>query len=506
MNLHENEIASVFRPSDKIKVLTALAPTLVFCILVFGYFVTYGSYQFLVEEDFGNFFDYQAMSMLEGRFDVPDFAIRGEAFVIDGRLYGYFGITPSLLRIPFILFDLAAGRMSRSLMVVYFVITLLCAFQILRLSIKTATDPKAEPPAWAIAVFILAVGLGSTILFLGSRSFTYHEAILCGIAFSASSSMFAMQWVAQPSKRWWIGAVFCAALTVHARPSVGLFSVTFVSAVAAWLWLKPWSGKLLSGRLPGLSAAEPRQTLVSIVVIVLSGIALLSFNAIGYLKFGTFEGAPLRYHVQVASNPERLANVADGNFYLANIPVNVDAYVTGRHFKIDSHFPYFFASELPEDDGRVDANRIDHSEPTVAIPYSMPALFVISVLGGICALVFVPQLRGLLIITWLSVLPMASALFAAVDISHRYTGDFVPFLVITSAIGLAALMSSIGRARALLILGVTTLVCLSIVISVALTMEYQDTIWGVDSSVKERYSVLKRSVDEFIGNSDQNGF
>src|SRR5215218_2526304 len=48
------------------------------------------------------FFQAQAASMLHGRLDVKPSDIIGECFDRDARCYGYFGVTPSLLRIPVI--------------------------------------------------------------------------------------------------------------------------------------------------------------------------------------------------------------------------------------------------------------------------------------------------------------------------------------------------------------------------------------------------------------------
>ena len=48
------------------------------------------------------FFKSQAESMLHGRIDVQPSDILGECFLRDSRCYGYFGITPSVVRIPVI--------------------------------------------------------------------------------------------------------------------------------------------------------------------------------------------------------------------------------------------------------------------------------------------------------------------------------------------------------------------------------------------------------------------
>src|ERR687895_222770 len=55
---------------------------------------------FLRRTPLGGFFDAQAHSLLDLRWDVPREVLSIEAFVVDGRSYMYFGPTPALLRLP----------------------------------------------------------------------------------------------------------------------------------------------------------------------------------------------------------------------------------------------------------------------------------------------------------------------------------------------------------------------------------------------------------------------
>lgn len=47
-----------------------------------------------------DFYDIQAASLLDGRWDVPATRLGIEAFVVDGRAYMYFGPFPALVRMP----------------------------------------------------------------------------------------------------------------------------------------------------------------------------------------------------------------------------------------------------------------------------------------------------------------------------------------------------------------------------------------------------------------------
>ncbi len=70
------------------------------------------------------FFDAQLQSIMEGRLDVPVEALGNGAFIRDGKSYGYFGMLPSLVRIPVLLmFPSAKGRLSLVSMLLAVMIT-----------------------------------------------------------------------------------------------------------------------------------------------------------------------------------------------------------------------------------------------------------------------------------------------------------------------------------------------------------------------------------------------
>ena len=106
--------------------------------LCYTWVVTGGSFRFNHAEVFGSFYDYQAASFLEGRLDVPEEAIGGEAFEARGKLYGYFGPTPALLRLPFVAAGIGFGKLSRALMVVYFLGCLIASYLLLKQALRFA--------------------------------------------------------------------------------------------------------------------------------------------------------------------------------------------------------------------------------------------------------------------------------------------------------------------------------------------------------------------------------
>ncbi len=162
-----------------------------------------------------------------------------------------------------------------------------------------------------------------------------------------------------------------------------------------------------------------------------------------YLKFGSFEACPLRYHVQY--DAARLARTDGKQFRWSDLPHNLDAYLLNPAFTLRRNFPYFFIDgqkhhEYPH-------AKLDLAEPTLAMPYAMPAMFLLAFGGGVYAFRRMRSLRLPLLLLGLGVVPMATAMLAAVAISHRYTADFCPFLICVAAGGVAAIDAGSFRGK-----------------------------------------------------------
>lgn len=459
------------------------AATVILCGIAFGTLVTGGTFRFTFEESFGSFYDYQAASLLQGRLDVPGVALSGEAFVFEGKIYGYFGPTPALMRLPFAVFHGYVGRLSRIYLLVDYLACLIAVYAIFVHAARRLSGGATWPARGDVVLLLATAGLGCTYFFVGSRAYIYHEAILCGAAFALWSTYCSLRWLVAPASRWWIGALACGTLAVHARPPVGLFALTMLGCAAAvLLWQK--------------RAGGPRAWLRPVTIGLLSVLGVLSFNALSYLKFKSFDGAPLKYHVQYT--PQRLAAIDGKNFHLANLPFNFAGYVWWPGFGFRPNFPYFYISN--GNPHVYPGTKIDVAEPVLALPYTAPALCFLALAGVVFAVFRWPGARLPVGVAGVAVLPMTFALLAAIAISQRYTADFLPVLLVAAAFGLAAadLLAPVWRRtfRA----GVTVLVAFSIFVSVATALEYQGNVtWGVPVDVKASYQSLCQTIDAFFG-------
>ena len=457
--------------------------TAALCALAFAAVVTGGSFRFNVPESFGSFYDYQAASLMHGRLDVPSAAVDSEAFAFGGKLYGYFGPTPALLRLPFTLFDLAFGHLSRSFMLGYYLASLAAVYALLVQASRLLSGRATWPAPVDVVLLVAGAGLGSTLFFVSSRAYIYHEAIACGVAFALWSAWASLRWLSSPRSLAWLGALLLGTLSVHSRPPVGLFALSVLGCVAA---VHLWSQR----------QAGPRAWLRPTAIGLLSVFGVLSFNGLSYLKFKTFDGAPLKYHVQY--HPERLARIDGKNFHLANFRYNFDGYVWRPNFLFRPTFPYVFIEGRNPNDYPL--AKIDLAEPTLALPYAMPGLVVLAVAGGLFALVRWPAARRPLGVLAVAALPMAAALFMAVALSQRYTADFCPALLIAAAFGLASAELLPRRLHRPLRLGLAGLTFVSILITAAITLHYQgEGVWGVPKEVTDRYQALRKTVDTVLG-------
>ena len=467
------------------------------CVSVFFYYITRGRYHLFEIEVFGNFYDYQARSLLQGRLDVPYVAIGGEAFVFQNKLYGYFGLTPAIFRLPFAFVNFTPGILSRLYMGLYYIVSLYFSFLILRLIGRKLRGPSSEPSSLAIVLTTLNVGLGSAFLFLGARAYTYHEAILCGATFSLVSVYFALHILFTGSNKSWVMAWVFALISIHARPTTGLFSFLFLVAIAIYIGLSKAYPKLLRG----WAVSEACHHLVSykklIVIITLCGIGVGTFNLVSYFKFHEFSGFPLRYNVQYT--PERLANFGGKEFQLGNLAYDFYQYFSGATFSLSKHFPYYIANNDYQSASSV-TPKIDMIEPTLGMPWFMPALVGMAIFGTLYILIKEHRLIPAVIVTWLAMLPVSVILLCAVVISQRYTADFCPFIIILSALGLASVDSLALRTRIWVMssFGVFTLAAVIITSLVCVSFQGGHTL-GVSDADLRHYEWLKLRVDRLFG-------
>lgn len=462
--------------------LLPVAITGLACLLAFGWMLTFGTFRFIAEDSFGSFYDHQAAAWLAGRWDVPEPALSGEAFIVDGKVYGYFGPTPALMRLPLVALGVGFASVTRLFMLLDYAACLAGTYALLLLATRWRA-PNAVPSTLAAVLLTATVGLGSTLFFVGSRAYVYHEAILCGAALALWSVFCALRYLQAPGSRWWVGALICGVLAVHARAPIGLFALTTLGCIASVIVVQT----ARSGMRPEL----PRPVGIGVLCIV----GVLSFNGVSYIKFGTIEGCPLRFNVQYP--PEKLEVLGHRNFHLSNLRFNTDAYLLRPSFSVSGNFPYVFREYL--DRKQYPESRMAYRDQTLAMPWSMPGLFALACAGSILAAVILPVFRLPLALLWVAAIPAAVAMLTAVAVTQRYTADFCPFLIASAAFGVAGIDQLRRIPRGAIYLAATTLGVLGVGVTFALTLHNQREIaWGVPEEFRSDYRDMQQRIDAFI--------
>ena len=231
----------------------------------------------------------------------------------------------------------------------------------------------------------------------------------------------------------------------------------------------------------------------------LCGLAILSFNGMSYLKFRTFDGAPLR--LSRPYDAERLAAIDGKSFHAANIPWGFYSYVIRSNVRVEPKFPYVRIGN-PNPGRAFPRAKVDLPDYLLSFPEAMPGLFALATLGALSACVLVPGARVPVSILWLAALPMSLALFAAIAIAQRYTGDFCPLFICSAAFGVAVLDGRAAIGWSVARTAVAALTLAAVVITTFLIFDYQAN-WGpnMPESVQRRYHEFADRLDAFMPSS-----
>src|ERR1700733_2498600 len=127
---------------------------------------------------FDYFYDRQARAMFHGHLWIPNGELSIEAFVHDGHQFTYFGLFPSLIRMPILLFTsrLDGDLTAPSLLLAWFATAVFTALLLWRLRILirgTALVGRAEAASYG--ALMAGVMGGSVVIYLVATPFVYNE-------------------------------------------------------------------------------------------------------------------------------------------------------------------------------------------------------------------------------------------------------------------------------------------------------------------------------------------
>ena len=409
------------------------------------------------------FYTFQAQAMLHGHLWVRPGAIGIEGFVVHGRTYTYFGIFPSLLRMPFLAVAprLSASAFTAPMMAAAWVLAgvmsglLLWRIRVLALGARTVSRLESA----LAGVWLTTVLAGSVVLFLSATPWVFSEDILWSIALAVGTAFALLGVLEAPSlPRVALAGAFIVAADLT-RVTTGVAAIAGALLVGGWLMLTrgPRRDRRSGGALLGAG--------------VLAGIIGAIINE---LKFQMLFGLPMGDHVWTSLNAHRRAFLAAHGGQetgLAFLPSNVLAYLSPLGLRLNGTFPFVWLPGHPAQ--RLGGVLFDQTYPTASIPASMPLLCVLGAVGVVVAL----RSRGedglsLVRLPMVALAAACAAIFLWGYIATRYLGDFLPFLVLASAVGLVGTVRWLDgrsrRTRGLVSGGIIVLAAVSVVINLAL--------------------------------------
>lgn len=412
---------------------------------------------------FSNFYDLQARALLDGRFDVPPGSLGIEAFVVDGRHYLYFPPGPALLRMPLLaVTDRFDGRLTAvSMLLAWLVTGVILALLLWR--VRTILRPDTRLGRWeaaAYGLFFVAGTAGTTILFLASIPWVYHEAYAWAVAMA-------------------LGSAFCL-LGVIQRPTnagliaTGLFTTGAVLSRTTAGWAVAGAVLLTAVLLPRARHHEDRNLWWKVYVAGLVPVAV--GMAVNWAKFRHPFLFPIESQVFTSLNSHRRdAIAANGGdlFSPTMIWSTLVNYLRPDGIRFTTVYPFITLPDriAPSYGGGF----IDQANRTGSIVAFMPMLVGLTIWG----LVGTYRRRAWpgsehLRLPLLGVLAIPGGIMFYAYIAHRYTSEFVPLLLFGASVGLVDVLRRLGprsrRVRLLALGAMAVLVLFSVVATRAVAL------------------------------------
>ncbi|MBU3701570.1 MAG: hypothetical protein FGM58_05940 [Acidimicrobiia bacterium] len=445
--------------------------SVVFAVFFFG-FATKGTFDPATIGAYfpGHFFSAQADALLQGRLWVEKSNLPGECYFRDGNCYGYYGLPPSLVRIPLVLvLGVQDSELTTVFLAVAAGIAVWAALDLCRRVLSREDSIGDRAAAGFMAVAAIVLGPGSALM-LASDAYVYQEAILWSVAGLMVGIDLFWRWWVERRDRQFVGAVIALTIAAASRPSTAFVGMALALGLVVARAIRRRIGwRMLAG---------------AAVLAVVPVVAVIGVFA---LKFGTFtppydsyEGLNFRFIQYNMSNN-------DGKFGSSAkfIPTSTLAYLRPDTLQIETEWP-FIRYKFGRPYGQDPLERITYVppakrdsmnvEPTVSITNVMPLPLAATIAAAVAIFRRRRQRHELLILAAL-VTPLV--LMATIQsIASRYLADFYPLLAAGTAFS-ATLLPRFRRAgwnsRAVVTLGVAALTAISIPIVLALAAQYNWT-------------------------------
>jgi hypothetical protein len=439
---------------------------------------------------FDNLYDLQARAIFHGHLWVPKGSISLEAFVHNGHDYTYFGLFPSLIRMPVLLMTSSLDKKltAPSLLLAWICAGFVSALLLWRLRILIrGAVALGRAEAVSYGLLMATITGGSVLVYLAATPFVYGEDFAWSVTLTLGSVFAFLGVLERPSR----GRVLAAGLLVLAanlnRSPTGYACVIGALLVAGWFAL-------------GKGGRSNRRFAVPMAAVGLIPLAVSC--AVTWAKFGLPFGLPMAEQAWAKVNAHRryfLAANGGKAFSVAFMPSTLTAYLQPGGISFSSAFPFI---QLPTAPARtVGSAVLDQTYRSGSIPATMPLLLLLSCWGAVTA--FRRRMVGQVRLTRIPMLTAAGCVVGVLVwgyIADRYMSDFMPLLVLASGIGLVDIWRRVDQRRpasrrrgvgrlVLSIVAVLTLFGVVANFAVSITPTEQ---WNSDQT--NRFVTLQRSI------------
>ena len=378
----------------------------------------------------GHFFSAQADAMLHGRLWIEESNLPLECFTRNGNCYGYFGLSPSLIRLPLVVvLGVQDSEMTALFLAIAAGIALWFALDLCRRLILLTSPTISRTSAGYLVVAAIVLGPGGALV-LVSDAYVYQEAILWSVAgMMVAVNLFWRWWT---ERRTWQFVVATAALVFAAgsRPTAMLVGAVLAVAImvacirARRITLRTFLGVLALALLP---------------LIAVFGSFYAKFDS--YSPTGSYGGSSIKF---IQNNVKQNGGQAGNSKTF--IPTATLTYLRPYSFQTSSQWPYI-RYRFGRPFGETPLERIIYLppankdsinvEPIVSITDVMPIPLVMTVLGAVAILLRRKRRFELFVLAALCT-PVA-IMFTTQTIATRYLGDFFPLLAAGTAFGATVL-------------------------------------------------------------------
>ncbi|MEI7859249.1 MAG: hypothetical protein WCI26_05385 [Acidimicrobiales bacterium] len=410
-----------------------------------------------------NFYELQARAMFSGHLNVPTGSLGIEGFLHGGKTFTYFGIWPSIIRMPVLPFTHAydGALTAPSMLIAWFLTALFTALLIWRIRILvrgSASLGWAEAASYgALTAAILG---GSVVLYIAANPSTYDEDFAWSIALVVASMFTLLGMAAHPSARGaWASGLLIVAANLNRSPT-GYACVITAFLLAGWFAL-------------GKGGKDQRRWAFWLVLVGV--IPLLANCAVTYAKFGMPFGLPMAEQEWAHINAHRRHFLeANGGkaFSFGFIPSTAWAYLNPTALRFSSVFPFIGAPLTPAH--AITPVVLDQTYSTTSVTDASPLLFLLSCWGLVTA--FRPKGIGDIRFVRLMLIGSAIATGGVLVwgyISYRYVSDLMPFFIIAGAVGMVDIWRRLdgrsSRARKWTFGGIAALAAFGVLVNSAIT-------------------------------------